>query len=141
MCAKRILYVEDNFQNRRLVRKILGAEGYEFLEAEDAATGIELALKEHPDLILMDINMAGMDGMEATAILKKSEIARVPVIALTAVAMKGDRERILAAGCDDYMQKPITRASLVEIVLRYIGPSGGTIIRHAHATTSSLAAD
>jgi two-component system cell cycle response regulator DivK len=141
MCAKRILYIEDNFQNRRLVKKILGAEGYEFLEAEDAASGIELALKERPDLILMDINMAGMDGMEATAVLKKSEAARIPVIALTAVAMKGDRERILAAGCDDYMQKPINRSALVDIVTRYAGPSGGTIIRHAHATTASLAAD
>jgi CheY-like chemotaxis protein len=118
---KRILYVEDNFQNRRLVRKILNAEGYEVLEAEDGLRGITLAFQERPDLILMDINMAGMDGMEATAQLKRSEIRHIPIIALTAAAMKGDRERILASGCDDYMQKPLNKQQLADIARRYLG--------------------
>lgn len=121
MSAKRILYVEDNFQNRRLVRKILNAEGFEVIEAEDGAVGISVAVREQPDLILMDINMGGMDGMEATAILKQSEVAYIPIIALTAAAMKGDRERIMASGCDEYMQKPINRAELVATVRRYLG--------------------
>lgn len=95
MSAKRILYIEDNYQNRRLVRKILVAAGYEVIEAEDGLTGIAVAKREVPDLILMDINMAGMDGMEATAILKNSELKHIPIIALTAAAMKGDRERIM----------------------------------------------
>jgi two-component system cell cycle response regulator DivK len=120
MARKRILYIEDNFQNRRLVKKILVAAGFDVLEAEDGAKGIAIAQSENPDLILMDINMAGMDGMEATAILKKSELKRIPIIALTAAAMKGDRERIIASGCDEYMQKPISRAALVDITKRFL---------------------
>ncbi len=121
MPAKRILYVEDNFQNRRLVRKILTAAGYEVIEAEDGLTGIAAAKRELPDLILMDINMPGMDGMEATTILKNSELRHIPIIALTAAAMKGDRERIMAAGCDEYMHKPISRAELLQKIARFIG--------------------
>lgn len=120
MHSKRILYVEDNFQNRRLVRKILMAAGYEVLEAEDGQAGIDMAYRERPDLILMDINMAGMDGMEATEILKQSEIKHIPIIALTAAAMKGDRERIMASGCDEYMQKPIERQLLLQTISRFL---------------------
>jgi two-component system cell cycle response regulator DivK len=122
MPVKRILYIEDNFQNRRLVKKILSAEGYEVLEAEDGLKGIAMVARERPDLILMDINMGGMDGMEATAHLKASDLRHIPIIALTANAMKGDKERIMASGCDEYMQKPISRSVLVETVLRFIGP-------------------
>jgi two-component system cell cycle response regulator DivK len=121
MSVKRILYVEDNFQNRRLVRKILTAAGYEVIEAEDGLTGIAAAKRELPDLILMDINMAGMDGMEATAILKNSDLRHIPIIALTAAAMKGDRERIMASGCDEYMHKPINRTELLQTIARFIG--------------------
>ncbi len=120
MSAKRILYIEDNYQNRRLVRKILVAAGYEVIEAEDGLTGIAVAKREVPDLILMDINMAGMDGMEATAILKSSELKHIPIIALTAAAMKGDRERIMASGCDEYMHKPISRLELLQTVARFL---------------------
>lgn len=120
MHNKRILYVEDNFQNRRLVKKILMAAGYEVLEAEDGQAGIDTAFREHPDLILMDINMAGMDGMEATEILKQSDIKHIPIIALTAAAMKGDRERIMASGCDEYMQKPIERQLLLQTISRFL---------------------
>jgi two-component system, cell cycle response regulator DivK len=118
---KRVLYIEDNFQNRRLVKKILTAKGYEVLEAEDGLKGVEAAHRERPDLILMDINIPGIDGMEATARLKSSELAYIPIIALTANAMRGDRERIMAAGCDEYMQKPINNNLLVETVKRFIG--------------------
>ncbi|HRE46275.1 MAG TPA: response regulator [Aggregatilineales bacterium] len=117
---KRILYVEDNFQNRRLVRKILTAAGYEMLEAEDGQRGVEMALREKPDVILMDINMGGMDGIQATAALRASESAHIPIVALTAAAMKGDRERILAAGCDGYLQKPISKALLLEALAHYL---------------------
>jgi two-component system, cell cycle response regulator DivK len=122
MHAKRILYVEDNFQNKRLVKKILAAKGYEVLEAEDGLTGVEMANAHIPDLILMDINIPGIDGMEATARIKNSpQTGMIPVIALTANAMRGDREKIIAAGCDEYLQKPINNAKLVETVQLFIG--------------------
>ncbi len=122
MSSKRVLYVEDNFQNKRLVRKILNAKGYEVLEAEDGLTGVEMVARERPHLVLMDINIPGIDGMEATARIKSSpDLANIPIVALTANAMVGDREKILAAGCDDYLQKPVNTATLVETVRRFIG--------------------
>ena len=117
---KRILYIEDNPQNKRLVKKILTARGFDVLEAGDGPGGLETALRERPDLILMDINIPGFDGMEATARLKKSEIAKTPVIALTANAMRGDREKVMAAGCDEYLQKPLSNKLLVETIERFI---------------------
>jgi len=117
---KRILYIEDNPQNKRLVKKILTARGYEVIEAGDGPGGLETALRERPDLILMDINIPGFDGMEATVRLKKSEIAKTPVIALTANAMRGDREKVMAAGCDEYLQKPLSNKLLVETIERFI---------------------
>ncbi len=118
---KRILYIEDNPQNKRLVKKILTARGFDVIEAGDGPGGLETALRERPDLILMDINIPGFDGMEATARLKKSEIAKTPVIALTANAMRGDREKVMAAGCDEYLQKPLSNKLLVETIERFIG--------------------
>jgi two-component system, cell cycle response regulator DivK len=128
MDSKRILYIEDNFQNKRLVKKILNSRGYEVLEAEDGITGVDMALAERPDLILMDINIPGIDGTEATAILKNSEAAYIPIIALTANAMVGDRERIMAAGCDEYLQKPINNALLLETVRRFVGDSDNAAV-------------
>ncbi len=120
--SKRILYIEDNFQNKRLVSKILTAKGYEVLEADDGLTGVELAGKEMPDLILMDISLPGIDGVEATQRIKAYErTAVIPVIALTANAMRGDRERFIAAGCDDYLPKPISTSDLVDIIHKFIG--------------------
>src|SRR5689334_14675847 len=102
MTAKRILYIEDDFQNRRLIKKLLKLNGFEYLEAEDGLQGIAVAARERPDLILMDINLPGIDGMETTSRLKSSpDLSHIPVIALTAAAMRGDREKIMAAGCDD----------------------------------------
>ncbi len=106
--SRTILYVEDDFANRTLVRRVLEAEGYRVLEAENGPQGIEVAQRERPTLILVDINMPGMDGYELTARLKGlDELRPVPIIALTANVMMGDRERTLAAGCAGYIQKPI----------------------------------
>lgn len=103
-----ILYVEDNFENRVLVRRILMAEGYQVLEAESARQALNVLNSTTPDLILMDINMPGVDGYTLTTHIKNlPRMARVPVIALTANVMKGDRERTLEAGCDGYIQKPV----------------------------------
>jgi CheY-like chemotaxis protein len=118
----RILYIEDNFQNKRLVRKILASKGYDVIEAEDGLTGVEVATRELPDLILMDISLPGIDGVEATQRIKAvSETAHIPVIALTANAMRGDRERFIAAGCDDYLPKPISTVDLVAMIQKHLG--------------------
>lgn len=104
----KILVVEDNPSNMTLVKLLLETAGYTVVTATDAEAGLTLARNEKPNLILMDIQLAGMDGLEATALLKKDDATRaIPVIALTALAMKGDEERIRAAGCDGYIAKPI----------------------------------
>ncbi len=103
-----ILYIEDNRDNRVLVRRVLEAEGYQVLDAPDGPTGIEVARSERPALILMDINLPEVDGYEVTGRLKAIDDLRdVPIIALTANVMKGDREKTLQAGCSGYIQKPI----------------------------------
>lgn len=104
----RILYIEDNADNRMLVRRVLEAEGYAIVAAPDAHEGLRLAIVEQPDLILMDINLPEVDGYTITARIKSTPgLEDVKVIALTANVMKGDREKTLAAGCDGYIQKPI----------------------------------
>ncbi len=119
--AHRILYIEDNPQNMRLVRKMLTVGGYDMLEAHDGYTGVVLALKEKPDLILMDINLPDIDGIEATKRIRQSaETAKIPIIALTANAMHGDREIFLNAGCDGYLAKPVTRNELLNTVSYFI---------------------
>lgn len=116
MTAK-ILYVEDNPQNLRLVRKMLRIGGYDMIEATDGTTGVYLAQSELPDLILMDVNLPDIDGIEATQRLKASAMAsRIPIIALTANAMHGDRDRFLGAGCDGYLAKPVTKNELLNII-------------------------
>jgi two-component system cell cycle response regulator DivK len=103
-----ILIVEDNPTNMKLSTFLLESADYTVLAATNAETGLTLARAGRPDLILMDIQLPGMDGLEATALLKADEATRgIPVIALTALAMKGDEERILAAGCDGYIAKPL----------------------------------
>jgi CheY-like chemotaxis protein len=119
--AHRILYIEDNPQNMRLVRKMLTVGGYDMLEANDGYTGVVLALKEKPDLILMDINLPDIDGVEATKRIRQStETAKIPIVALTANAMHGDREMFLSAGCDGYLAKPVTRNELLNTVSYFI---------------------
>jgi two-component system cell cycle response regulator DivK len=104
----KILIVEDNATNMTLAIFLLQSAGHTVLSATDAEAGLTLARDEQPNLILMDIQLPGMDGLEATALLKRAETTRaIPVIALTALAMKGDEERIRAAGCDGYIAKPM----------------------------------
>ena len=104
----KILIVEDNPANMKLAIFLLESAGHATLSARDAEAGLTLARNEHPNLILMDIQLPGMDGLEAVVLLKRDDATRViPVIALTALAMKGDEERIRAAGCDGYIAKPI----------------------------------
>jgi two-component system cell cycle response regulator DivK len=113
----RILYVEDNPQNMRLVRKILVSVGYDVLEAPDGLTGVALAARERPDLILMDVNLPDINGLEATQRLKASpQLSWIPVVALTANAMHGEREACLAAGCDGYLAKPVMKKELLDTV-------------------------
>src|SRR5438093_7980373 len=104
----KILHVEDNPENRMLVRAILEAEGYTIIDAEDGLAGIEAAVREEPALILLDVNLPAVDGYEVVSIIKSfPAFATTPVIAVTAYAMEGDRQRTLVAGCDGYIQKPI----------------------------------
>ena len=104
----KILIIEDNSDNMFLTVMLLESAGHTVLSAIDAEAGLTLARDELPDLILMDIQLPGMDGLEATALLKRDDPTRaIPVIALTALAMKGDEERIRAAGCDGYIAKPM----------------------------------
>ena len=106
--SRRILYIEDNPENRLLMRRVLMAEGYVVEEASDGNSGLQKAAESPPDLILMDINLPEIDGYEVTARLKQlPNMSGVPIIAVTANVMKGDREKTLAAGCDGYIQKPI----------------------------------
>jgi CheY-like chemotaxis protein len=118
---KVVLLVEDNADNRRLIRRL--AEDYDatVLEADNGAEGLRLALSELPDLILMDLSLPVMDGWEATRRIKAEDTTRhIPVIALTAHAMDGDRAQALAAGCDDYITKPIELAPFLALVGRYL---------------------
>jgi two-component system cell cycle response regulator DivK len=104
----KVLLIEDNAANMELATFLLQSAGHTVLGAMDAEAGLTLARQEHPELILMDIQLPGMDGLEATAMLKKDATTHdIPVIALTALAMKGDEERIRAAGCDGYIAKPM----------------------------------
>lgn len=118
----KVLYVEDNPESRMLVRRILEAHGYEVLEAEDGLSALRLAEQETPDLILMDINIPGLDGFEVTTRLRSTpSLSRVPIVALTASAvMKGDRERTLVAGCDGYLQKPVDVDALPAQIEAYL---------------------
>lgn len=120
----RILCVEDNPQNMRLVRKILCSAGYEVIEAVDGNSGIAAAYEQNPDLILMDVNLPDIDGLEATRQLKAApQISAIPILALTANAMHGDRERCLEAGCNGYIPKPITKNELLNTVAHFVKQS------------------
>ena len=118
-----VLYIEDNRDNRMLVRRILMASDYEFQvqEADNARTGIEMASQNPPDLILMDMSMPEMDGLSATRILRGIDHLRdIPIVALTANAMEGDREKSLEAGCTGYIRKPVDVDKLPDEIYHYI---------------------
>lgn len=119
-----ILYVEDNPDNRMLVRRILLSEDYRLLEATDATNALELLKTTKPDLILMDINMPDMDGYTLTAKIKTIPgFEAVPILALTANVMRGDKEKTLEAGCDGYIQKPIDFDELLREIEKFLARS------------------
>ena len=119
--AVRVLYIEDDMSNRILVERIMRAEGYDIHTIDNASEGIRIAVELVPDIILMDINMPNVDGFMATnAIRQYAELDHVPIIAVTANVMKGDREQTLAAGCDGYIPKPIDVDSFPEEVNHYL---------------------
>jgi two-component system, cell cycle response regulator DivK len=117
-----VLVVEDNPANMTLADFLLQSVGHTVLKALDAEAGLALAREQQPDLILMDIQLPGMDGLQATGLLKGAEETRnIPVIALTALAMKGDEERIMAAGCDGYIAKPMRYQEFLAAIAAQLG--------------------
>ena len=113
----KVLVVEDNAANMTLAKFLLESAGHSVLSATNAETGLTMARADKPDLILMDIQLPGMDGLQATALLKADESTRsIPVIALTALAMRGDEERIRAAGCDGYIAKPLAYRDFLKTI-------------------------
>jgi len=123
MTAK-VLVVEDTAANMKLASMLLGKAGYQVFQANNATDGIALAREHLPDLILMDIQLPGMDGLTATRLLKAETATRdIKVVALTAFAMKGDEEKMIAAGCDGYIAKPIQYKSFLAEVARILASS------------------
>ncbi len=121
MTGKSILVIEDNPLNMKLVRVLLNVDGYDVLEATDAEKGISLARQRKPDLILMDVQLPGMDGLCATRAIKKDpELRDIPVVAITSFAMPGDEEKARDAGCTGYLSKPINTRTFLEQVARYM---------------------
>jgi two-component system cell cycle response regulator DivK len=119
--SARILYIEDNPDNRLLVKRVLEAEGYQLLEAANARDGLRQVEAQRPDLILMDINLPEVDGYTTTARIKALPgLATIKIIAVTANVMKGDREKTLAAGCDGYITKPIDVDALPAQIARFL---------------------
>ncbi len=119
---KRILIVEDNDLNLKLFRDLLMAHGYETLETKDGLEAIMLTRNERPDLVLMDIQLPEISGLDVTRRLKADEtIANIPIIAVTAFAMKDDEEKILSAGCEAYISKPISIMHFLNTIRRFLG--------------------
>lgn len=119
---KKVLVIEDNLDNFRLISYALSRYGYEIIHAQSGEDGIEIAKREKPFFIIMDINLPGIDGLEATKKLREmEEIRDIPVIAITSFAMTGDRERILSVGCNGYFEKPIDPLTIVESIHKIIG--------------------
>jgi two-component system cell cycle response regulator DivK len=117
MAGELVLVVEDNDKNMKLFRDVLQATGYRTLEAGSGEQAVELAGEHLPDLVLMDVQLPGIDGVEALGRLRADErTSSIPVLALTALAMRGDRERFLEAGFDDYMSKPVDVMELIKCV-------------------------
>jgi two-component system cell cycle response regulator DivK len=119
--STRILVVEDQTDNRRILRDLLSSVGYEILEAVTGDEGVTLATTQHPDLILMDIQLPGMDGYEATRRIKADPVLRhIPIIAVTSYALSGDDAQAFAAGCDAYVAKPFSPRALLTKVREYL---------------------
>jgi CheY-like chemotaxis protein len=122
---KRVLVIEDNLDNLELIRCILERSGYTVLAAPTGELGVDLAVQELPDFILMDINLPGIDGLEATRRIRATSAhGSVPIIAVTSYAMRGDMEQILAAGCNGYFEKPIDPLRIMEDIHAILGRMG-----------------
>lgn len=118
---KRILVVEDNETNLYLIRFMLEKSGYEVIEAREGAVGVEMAVKEKPNLVIMDLQLPDIDGLEATKRIRASEAdTEIPIIALTSFAMAGDREKALAAGCTGYIEKPINPDTFIAEIEKFL---------------------
>lgn len=123
--SQRILVVEDNDRNRRLLKILLRSRGYEVIEAVTGEEAMKYLRDHKPDLILMDIQLPNVDGLDLTKNIKSNpKTAHIPIVAVTAYAMKGDRERILEAGCDGYISKPIDTRKLILLVAEILKDSG-----------------
>ena len=121
MTTKTILVVEDNELNMKLVKGLIKIGKYRMLEAIDAESGIEQIREQRPDLVLMDIQLPGMDGLSATKIVKEDpSLKDIPIVALTSYAMQGDEEKALEAGCKGYIAKPINTRKFLETVAHYL---------------------
>ena len=120
--AKTILIVEDNELNMRLFNDVLQASGYQTLQTGDGSEAVTLAEEHRPDLILMDMRLPGISGMEATQIIKaRGDLRHIPIVAVTASALKGDEEKILAGGCDGFIAKPISIPTFLATVAQFLG--------------------
>jgi two-component system cell cycle response regulator DivK len=123
--SRRILIVEDQEDNRTILRDVLGTVGYELIEALNGEDGVKLAQSERPDLILMDIQLPKMDGYEATQQIKSiAELKTIPIIAVTSYALSGDEAKARAVGCDGYIAKPFSPRELLEKVRKYLSDEG-----------------
>ena len=123
--TKLILHIEDNFDNRILVRRLLHAASYNVIEAENARQAIAALCKYAPDLILMDINIPGVDGYTLTSKLKTiPTLKKIPIVAITANAMRGDREKSIIAGCDGHIEKPIDIDSFLDVISHHLNHNG-----------------
>jgi two-component system cell cycle response regulator DivK len=121
--AKRILVVEDHEENRRIMRDLLTHAGFEMVEAHTGEDGVAAAARERPDLILMDIQLPGIDGYEVTRRIRADPALRaIPIIAVTSYALSGDDQKALAAGCNGYIPKPLDTRALPETIARYLSP-------------------
>ena len=124
VATQTVLIVEDNELNMKLFNDLLAAHGYKTIQTRNGFEALELARKHRPDLILMDIQLPEVSGLEVTKWLKDDdELCRIPVVAVTAFAMKGDEERIRSGGCEAYVSKPISVMTFLETVRKFIGPS------------------
>ena len=123
--TKRILVVEDQEDNRRIIRDLLMSAGYELIEAVDGEAGVRLAKEQRPDLILMDIQLPGIDGYEATRRIKQNpELRHIPIIVVTSYALSGDDQKAMAAGSDAYMAKPFSPRQLLATIRKFLPEAG-----------------
>jgi CheY-like chemotaxis protein len=125
--AKKVLAIEDNLSNMILISRVVEAEGYDLLRAEDGNKALQILKDEMPDLILLDINIPGIHGLDLARQLKADDrLAKIPLVATTANVLLGDRERCLEAGCDDYLPKPLDIRELRKVMHTYINADGET---------------